>query len=639
MRASLIFLSLAILTALAPAPLSRAAPYDHVRNGGFDDGVAGWTPAPSTSISPIAHEGGTRAMITAGGASARVHQRIDAALAPGAYELSLVARADTPADVTLRVESLADPSLHIAFSESIDAEWRAVGGPFTLAAAADARVVVEAASAAGVELFIDDARLEGPPPVPFTATPTAAPAITTTPPPAATATLTQLGFAPTSTAVPTATPLVDVVASTLRNGGFEDGAAGALPFAWETYGGALEASDDARSGERSARLESATASTKWLHQSVLVDGGAWYAFSAWVKHAGPAAAAAFLRVSWYASGDASGSALSSADSTLRIDETSPGWRLLDTGSIAAPPDARSARVRIMLAPQSAAPTSILVDDAAFVAAPPAPPPPGAAITPLAAGATTTAEAASERGRTTTGTLRSAPRDAGAAARAIAAGPALLVINEVLYDSGGEGADAAGEWVEIYNPGNAPVDIAGWSLADAATSDALPAVFIPARSFAIVAASASDSAAILDSDVPWIALDGRIGNGLGNDGDALYLSDKSGAVIDAVSWGDERAALDPPVADVPEGHSIERLTPGTDGDRATDWIDNAAPSPGRAHERTLAAAPRPGRRIEVNRAGSAFAWMPWAAVAMSAAALAATIAWRTVEDMRGHPPQP
>ena len=75
--------------------------------------------------------------------------------------------------------------------------------------------------------------------------------------------------------------------------------------------------------------------------------------------------------------------------------------------------------------------------------------------------------------------------------------------------------------------------------------------------------------------------GRIGNGLGNDGDLVRLLDADGGEVDAMSYGSDAGALDPPAPDVEAGHSLERVPAGTDTGSAADWVDQPAPSPGRA----------------------------------------------------------
>ena len=109
--------------------------------------------------------------------------------------------------------------------------------------------------------------------------------------------------------------------------------------------------------------------------------GSAYEFDVYVLLDDPAAREAFLRISWYASDDASGSAIAVSDSPARLTGSDPSFRYLTTGPALAPQTARSARFRIMLAPASSAPATIYLDDASLqevapeLAATPAPPPP------------------------------------------------------------------------------------------------------------------------------------------------------------------------------------------------------------------------------------------------------------------------
>jgi hypothetical protein len=139
------------------------------------------------------------------------------------------------------------------------------------------------------------------------------------------------------------------------------------------------------------------------------------------------------------------------------------------------------------------------------------------------------------------------------------------------------------------------------------------------------------------------LGGRIGNGLGNDGDVLDLLDPSGSILDAVSWGDDITAFDPPVDDVPEGHSIERRTPGADSDRAADFVDNHRPSPGAAFVAATSDDEQPhispATRVLDGAGETSWRWVPWALAATSAAAFAALVAWRTFDVLRGRPRVP
>jgi hypothetical protein len=164
----------------------------------------------------------------------------------------------------------------------------------------------------------------------------------------------------------------------LINGGFE-AAEGGSPGGWRSYGGTLQQVDTpVHGGGFAACLHSATTSTKWAYQTVRVEPSAWYELTAYVYSNDPEVDAAWLRISWYADDTASGSALSTADSTDALNTQDPSYRFLTTGPAQAPPVAHSANARLMLRPRSSSPTTICADDISFVIATP---PPAATETP------------------------------------------------------------------------------------------------------------------------------------------------------------------------------------------------------------------------------------------------------------------
>jgi hypothetical protein len=503
--------------------------------------------------------------------------------------------------------------------------------------------------AAGDVIYVDDVRLDGAEPASVTPTATGTAEPTITPPPGATSTHAPAAtktaaptktVAPTNTPRPTATPNAAAIAPVsggLTNAGFESTSEGGLPTAWQKYGGVLRGVDThVRSGGRAAQLESTSTSTKWLFQSVLVDGGGFYEFGAWIDNDDPGVAAAFLRVSWYASEDARGIALDAADSTERLTSPASEYRHLTTGSITAPADAHSARLRIMLAPVSAAPAAIFADDASFrtadpvdaAVAPPAAAP--AAAAPANGGESSEDEAAPPVRRVLGKSTSPRAAQSGAAATSGIASTSHVVINEVMYDPNGAVDPAAAEWVELYNAGDAPVSLADWSLADAASTDTLSSGSIEPHGYLIIAASDSFRTNDPGFTGATVALDGRIGNSLGNDGDRLVLRDASGATADAVSWGTDSSILKPAIVDAPSGHSIERRTAGVDRDLASDFIDNMHPSPGREFVPTNAQLPTrqsAGQPQKLPSGQQAMDRVLWAVAALAGAALAAVVAWR------------
>ncbi|MFZ1406225.1 MAG: lamin tail domain-containing protein, partial [Anaerolineae bacterium] len=160
--------------------------------------------------------------------------------------------------------------------------------------------------------------------------------------------------------------------------------------------------------------------------------------------------------------------------------------------------------------------------------------------------------------------------------------AAVLITEVEYDSIEPGTDSAWEWVELRNNSDSLLRLSGWSLTDNLGTDLLPTLVLTPGAFLILAASPTDFLAHYPAvTAPIIAIaDGQIGNGLGNTGDLLRLSDGAGRLVDALSWGDNTAVFDPSAPDVVPGHSLARRDPAVDTDRAADWFDEASPSPGR-----------------------------------------------------------
>lgn len=182
----------------------------------------------------------------------------------------------------------------------------------------------------------------------------------------------------------------------------------------------------------------------------------------------------------------------------------------------------------------------------------------------------------------------------------------IVLNEVAYDPPPSGSESKYEWVELYNRGGGEVSLAGWRIADHRAETILPEATIPPGGFLIVA---GEGFAELFPDFSGARVTVvRIGNGLGNDGDLVRLLDADGVEVDAMSYGNDASAFDPPVPAVAAGHSLERVPAGVDTDTAADWVDQPSPSPGRAGsaERPTAvptAAPpptlAPGVRVVLN----------------------------------------
>ena len=175
--------------------------------------------------------------------------------------------------------------------------------------------------------------------------------------------------------------------------------------------------------------------------------------------------------------------------------------------------------------------------------------------------------------------------------------ARLIISELMYDP--EINEPDGEWFELFNSGDFALDISNYKVGDEESAGqgegmySLPQGLVLAPRQALVIANRADAFRsqfqaspdfeLRDSDptVPNLEKYTAWATGyveLLNTGDELLVLKASNWVVDAVSWGNSRAGLDPPTARVAEGHSLSRRFGYIDTDQALDWIDQPDPNP-------------------------------------------------------------
>jgi phosphatidylserine/phosphatidylglycerophosphate/cardiolipin synthase-like enzyme len=181
-------------------------------------------------------------------------------------------------------------------------------------------------------------------------------------------------------------------------------------------------------------------------------------------------------------------------------------------------------------------------------------------------------------------------------------PDHLLISEVLYDPSGN-PDTGREWIEVYNPMGAAIDISGWSLGDAVNDGEYgagrylfpPNTLLPPGGVLVIAQQAADVAFkpgfefLIDPNrddptVPnMLPAGGWVGFGLalGNTGDHVILRDATGQIVDVIVWGDSSypGALPHPGV-LASDHSLERRpAPHDTDDCAADFFDRTPPTPG------------------------------------------------------------
>ena len=409
--------SVAMMAFAGLTALPEAAAEELLENGDFESLPGGWSPtAGATRDQTVVHSGSASWLLDLSDGDHKIQQT--QSVSAGSVTATAWVAADTATQAALKltfIDASANPLLDVSDQEALPG-----GTPtFTMLAlsspvptdAAYVTVSMEFKPAAPGTGWVDSASLvaEGipvptptytatptftPTPTTPTATPTKTPHPTSTPKPGGSATSIP-SSTPTSkapTPVPTQSPapstggsgppgvpssgssgggsgynqpgeppVQDVSGGLLLNGSFE-ATDGSVPSSWAKYGGTIFSTPNSHGGSYAVSHLSQTDSTKWIYQVVPVTAGNWYEFSAWaLRESGDGEA--FLRLSFYQSGDGSGSTFSQADSTTTT--TSATWTLLSTGPVQAPIGAQSVRARLMIRPAGL--FSAAFDDASLFA--------------------------------------------------------------------------------------------------------------------------------------------------------------------------------------------------------------------------------------------------------------------------------
>lgn len=369
----------------------------------------------------------------------------------------------------------------------------------------------------------------------------------------------------------------------LINGGFEDATTG-----WSAYGGGTlsQIVSPHQSGDFAAAFESASLATKWVYQSASVHGGETYNFSGYILKDDANIASIRLRIRWYAADGGFGQQLSE-HSSLPLTSDDDQYQFLQIVDALAPDGAKSARLEIILAPDSDEHAIAYLDDMSFEGPPPSVPTPS--ISPTATATTTpTPTSTPSPSQTHLPTLTPSPTSIPTGTSTVSQTPTPspsgttsgttakqgdILINEVQYNPPQTGEDNAFEWIELLNPTAEGIELIGWRIRDNYGSDPIPQLTLAPNGFAIIAATQDLYINFPDVNCTVVLIDdGRIGNGLSNNADRLILEDSANNAIDAVSYGGDDGITSPPLPKVTEGHSIERLP------AAGDFVDNPSPSP-------------------------------------------------------------
>ncbi|MCO4762634.1 MAG: lamin tail domain-containing protein [Myxococcales bacterium] len=144
----------------------------------------------------------------------------------------------------------------------------------------------------------------------------------------------------------------------------------------------------------------------------------------------------------------------------------------------------------------------------------------------------------------------------------------IVIAQVAYDT--PGTDSIEEFVELFNPTGAAIDVSGWQLADGAGTWNIPAgTTIAAGAWLTIGRNAAGFEALYGKQPDLSTMSLSLNNG----GDQLLLRDSVGATIDFVAW---EGFAEGWTVTATTGNSIERID--YNGDSSSAWQVKSPASP-------------------------------------------------------------
>ena len=177
----------------------------------------------------------------------------------------------------------------------------------------------------------------------------------------------------------------------------------------------------------------------------------------------------------------------------------------------------------------------------------------------------------------------------------------LLISEVMVDPSGD--DTGQEWVELYNPTTANVDLSGWYVGDVGPDGEYGSglyrfpqgATLVAEGLILLAQQAEDvpfdpdyeflidpnrDTASVPNLIPAGSWDG-FGFALGNDGDEVLFLDPDQRIVDVVTYGEgDCPGVVPHPGPTAPNHSLERRPPRQDTDDCSlDFVDRYPATPG------------------------------------------------------------
>jgi len=145
----------------------------------------------------------------------------------------------------------------------------------------------------------------------------------------------------------------------------------------------------------------------------------------------------------------------------------------------------------------------------------------------------------------------------------------VVLHEIHYE--GPANHVREEFVELFNRGEAAVDLSGWFFSSGITYTFPPGSSLPAGGYLVVAEDPAVLQNALGYDGALGPYEGRLANG----GERLTLRDAQAALQDEVSYD---VGVPWPLASAGSGHSMELIHPELDNDLGSSWRPSVRTDP-------------------------------------------------------------
>lgn len=159
----------------------------------------------------------------------------------------------------------------------------------------------------------------------------------------------------------------------------------------------------------------------------------------------------------------------------------------------------------------------------------------------------------------------------------------VIVSELAYAATG---GAAGDFVELRNPGADALDVSRWTLRGAATATLPPGTVIPARGYVIVPGDPK-----VGTWPSGTLVAGSLASGLADGGGTVEVRDSGGTVRGAATYGTSGAW---PAAPATGAATLELRDPTTPGTGPGSWRASSSPAGSPASSGNPAAPPPPHR---------------------------------------------